>query len=185
MSLLDGTIVVTRSQENGNLNTVNPIPWEYDTYVRTHYQSYRPPPSSTTSPTKMCEFCERHSESSEQHEQGDPGELHQRYYTCILETPYGQTGIHESTQASVLPLILTDNHRYLAVNVGFATCDNCHYRILEEIRDTLHLLSFPHLLPSSSSSPYHDEPYLAAGKDRNEMLERARQTVAQLTNQEN
>lgn len=172
MSILDGIVIVARTEQNGNLNTTNPIPWEYDTYVRTHYQSYRPPPSSNTNQTKGCELCDRHSE------QREPNELHQRYYTCILDAPRGQIGVHEDATAPALPLMLTDNHRYLAVNVRFTTCDDCHYRILEETRNTLQLQSY-------SNKERCDEPYLTVGKDRNEMLERARQMVTQLTNQEN
>lgn len=137
----------------------------------------------------------------------EPSNIHDRYYMCILDTTKPLTvlqslmefrhnndekqpikdslvvnqsilhsyddkrGIHDDTREPtvITSLIITHDNDYLASNIQFTTCEECHYRILEETSTII-----------QRSKNQTDEPYLAVGRNRDEILECIRTTVKTL-----
>lgn len=140
MSLLDGTFIKPSSSQ---------IPWQYKTFDRTKRQSYIPlnkrvitddcnETETKTETDCKCEFCKVTTTINE---------VFPRYHTCIWETqtPGGETGVFEELYGV---LRMETEHYYLAVNVQFMICDDCHNKILEAnyLYKVLH--------------PQNEEPYL-------------------------
>lgn len=147
MSLLDGTFIKPSSSQ---------IPWQYKTFDKTKRQSYIPLNKRSAdkyndNDTEMvCEFCKTTSTSTKMCD-AEPtiiiNEVFPRYHTCIWETqtPGGETGVFEEPYGI---LRMETEQYYLAVNVQFMICDDCHHKILEanRIYKILH--------------PQNEEPYL-------------------------